>query len=160
MIQPADPAAFDFLLPRHVDNTYGGHKPALWLLGLVLLMKSAIGLNSIFNGYTVARSADGVPLETFSPEAARAVVSLFSLLGVSHVVFALIGILVLFRYRALVPLVFSLLLLEHVGKRLVLYFQPVVEAPARSATVVGWIFLVSMAAGLVLSLWKKRGSGL
>jgi hypothetical protein len=142
-------------LPRVADNTYRGRRLALWLLGLILLLKSVIGLNSIFNGETVARSADGIPLETFSPEASRTVVSLFSLLGVSHVVLALVGILVLARYRALVPLLFALLLLEHVGKRLVLHFLPVVETAAPSAIIIGWIFLVAMTAGLALSLWRR-----
>ena len=143
------------LLPQSVDNTYRGHKLALWLFGLLLLMKTAIGLRSIFDGYTVARSADGIPLETFSPDAARTVVSLFSLLGVTHVIFALLGVLILVRYRALVPLMLALLLMEHLGKRLVLHFVPVAGMGAPSATVVGLVFIVAMAAGLALSLWSR-----
>jgi hypothetical protein len=56
----------DRLLPQRVDNTYRGHNLALWLFGAVVLMKLAMSLNSIFNGYVVASSADGSPL-THSP---------------------------------------------------------------------------------------------
>ena len=42
---------FKRFLPRHIDNTYHGHKLALWLFALIVLMKSAVSINSIFNGY-------------------------------------------------------------------------------------------------------------
>ena len=62
------------LLPRQVDNTYRGYKLALWLFALVVLVKVAMSVNSIFNGHTVASSADGIPLDTFTPAGAQAVV--------------------------------------------------------------------------------------
>jgi hypothetical protein len=52
----------DRLLPQRVDNTYRGYKLAIWLFGAVVLMKLAMSLNSIFNGYVVASSADGIPV--------------------------------------------------------------------------------------------------
>lgn len=53
------------LLPRQIDNTYGGHKVALWLLGMVVLVKGGIGMGTIFNGRSAAITADGIPLATF-----------------------------------------------------------------------------------------------
>src|SRR6185295_9158084 len=46
----------DRLLPRHADNSYRGSKIALWLFGLVVLLKLVIALNSLFNGHQVASS--------------------------------------------------------------------------------------------------------
>jgi hypothetical protein len=54
---------FNQILPRQVDNTYRGYKLALWLFGLLVLMKAGISLGTIFNGYTAASSADGIPLD-------------------------------------------------------------------------------------------------
>ena len=48
---------FNRLLPRHIDNTYHGYKLALWLFALLMLMKVAMSLNSIFNGHSVASSS-------------------------------------------------------------------------------------------------------
>ncbi len=62
---PGETSMLNPLLPRRVDNTYRGHKLALWLFGLVVLLKLVISLNSIFNGRTVASSADGILLDTF-----------------------------------------------------------------------------------------------
>jgi hypothetical protein len=66
------------VLPQPIDNTYRGHRLALWLFGLLLFMKVAMSVNSIFNASSVASSADGIPLDTYTPAAARTIVSLFA----------------------------------------------------------------------------------
>jgi hypothetical protein len=142
-------------LPARADNSYRGHKLALGLLAVVVLMKLAIGWNSIFNGPSVLRSADGIPLDTFPPAAARAVVSLFALLGLSHVVIGIVSVLILIRYRALVPVAFGLLLLEHLGKRLVLYLLPIARVGRPPGTAINLVILALIVVGLALSLWRR-----
>ena len=110
---------FERLLPRQIDNTYHGHKVALWLFALLVLMKSVIGINSIFDGRDVAISADGIPLETFTPAGAQAVVSAFAAWGLAQLVICLLCLLVLARYRAMLPFMFALLLLEQLRACLV-----------------------------------------
>ena len=145
----------DRLLPRRVDNTYRGHKLALWLFGLLLFMKAAISVNSILNGYTVAQSADGIPLDTFTPGGARTVVSLFGLLGISQLIFCLLGILILVRYRALIPFMFALLLLEHLSRRLFLQLMPTVRTGKPPGPAINLGLLAVMIVGLALSLWDR-----
>ena len=100
--------SLDQLLPPRIDNTYRGYRLALWLFALLLFMKIAISLNSVFNGYSVATSADGIPLETFTSAGAQVVVSLFALLGLAHFMICLVCILVLVRYRSMIPFMFAL----------------------------------------------------
>ena len=97
-------------------------------------MKVSMSVNSILNGRLVASSADGIPLDTFTAAGAQTVVSLFAILGLSQLLICLIGILVLVRYRALVPLLFSLLLLEYGGRRLIFHYLPVRGPGRRRAT--------------------------
>jgi hypothetical protein len=146
----------DPFLPGRSDNAYRGHKLALGLLALVVLMKLAIGLNSIFNGPSVLRSADGIPLDTYPPAAAQVVVSLFALLGLSHVVIGIFGLLILIRYRALVPLAFGLLLLEHLGKRLILNFLPIARVGRPPGAAINLVILALIVVGLALSLWRRN----
>ena len=47
----------DQLLPPRFDNTFRGRRSALWLLGFLVFSKLAMGLNSVFNGHFVARTA-------------------------------------------------------------------------------------------------------
>jgi len=66
------------LFPRVADNAYPGHRLAPWLLGLMTI-KIAMGLNVMLNAPEVARSADGVPLETYGAPAAAAFAFMFVL---------------------------------------------------------------------------------
>ena len=142
----------DQFLPRRVDNTYRGYKLALWLFALVVVMKIAMSLNSIFNGYMVASSADGIPLDTFPSSAAQTVVALFAIWGLAHLMICLLCILVLARYRSMVPLMLALLLLEHLSRRLILQFLPIVRTGTPPGFFVNLILLALMIAGLALSL--------
>ncbi len=146
---------FDQILPLRADNTYRGYKLALWLFAVVVFMKAAIGLNSIFNGHKVAISADGIPLDTFTPTGARAVVSLFALLGLSHLVICALCVLVLARYRSLVPFMFALLLVEYLVRRLILLFLPIPRIGTPPGSFVNLGLFVLMAVGLALSLWRR-----
>lgn len=142
------------LFPTRGDNAYRGSNIALWLFALLLLMTVGIALNSIFNGYTVASSADGIPLDTFTAAGARTVVALFAIVGLSRLLLGLLGILVLARYRTLIPCLFALFLLEHLGGRLILHFLPVARAGKPAGPAVNLVLLVLIIAGLVLSLLR------
>lgn len=146
----------DRLLPRSIDNTYRGHRLAFVPFGLLVLMKCVIGLNSIFNGYAVMTTADGVPLETFPAAATQCLISLWALLGLSHVVIGLLCILVLIRYRSMLPFMFALLLFQHLGGRLITHYLPLVRTGAPPASIVNFTLLALMIVGLGLSLWKRR----
>ena len=140
------------LLPRHVNNTYHGYKLALWLFAVVVFMKVTMSLNCIFNGRSVATSADGIPLDTFTPACARMVVSDFALWGLSQLIISLVCIVVLARYRALIPFMFALLLVEHVSRKLILQVMPIVKTGTPPGFFVNLVLLALMVVGLALSL--------
>lgn len=144
------------LLPQLVDNTCHGYKLALWLFALLLILKVIIGLNSVFNGYSVASSADGIPLDTYSPAAAQTVVSVFAIWGFAQLVFCSLGLLALIRYRSLIPLMFALFLVEHLGRKLILQFLPIVRTGTPPGFYVNLVLLALMVVGLALSLRSQN----
>lgn len=146
---------FNQLLPQRVDNSYRGYKLALWLFGLVVFVKAAMSLNSIFNGHSVASTADGIPLDTFTPAGTQAVVSLFALWGLAHLTICLLCIIVLVRYRAMVPFMFALLLLEHLSRKLILQVMPIVTTGTSPGFFVNLVLLTVMIVGLALSLRSR-----
>lgn len=148
---------FNRLLPRHIDNTYHGHKLALRLFALIVLMKSAVSINSIFDGHSVAVSADGIPLDTFTPAGAQAVVSAFAAWGLAQLVICSMCLLVLARYRAMMPFMFALLLLEHLGRRLIFRVMPIVSTGTPPGFYVNLILTALLVVGLALSLWSRGG---
>ena len=116
------------ILPRQVDNTYRGHRLGLRLFGLLVSIKVAMSLSCIFKGYSIASSADGIPLDTFTAGAAQTVVSLSAIWGLSHLIVALLCAVVLSRYRSMIPFMFALLVLEQLSRRLILQFLPIVRS--------------------------------
>lgn len=144
------------LLPRQADNSFQGRKLALWIFAIVLLVLAAMSINSILNGYYVARDIDGLPLDSYTPEGVQAVVALFAIWGGTELTIVLLGFIAMLRYRALVPLMFLVLLLEQLLRRLINYNLPIAKSEGVS---ISWfiILLTSlMALGLVLSLWRRR----
>jgi hypothetical protein len=141
------------IFPPHFDNDYRGHKLALWLFGVIVFMRLGMSLSTIFNGRKTAISADGIPLDTFTPAGAQTVVSIFALLGLAIFVICLLCILVLVRYRSMVPVMFALLLLQSLGGRLILWFLPFVRTVRMPGFYVNLVLLALMIIGLALSLW-------
>jgi len=148
-------ATLNELLPRRADNTYRGHKLALALFGLLLLLKAGVSLGSIFIGHTAASSADGIPIDTYTPAGARTVVSLFALLGLSNLIICFIGTVVLVRYRGLIPFMFGLFLLHHLGRQLILQFLPIARTGTPPGSAINLGILTVMIVGLAFSLWRR-----
>ncbi len=138
--------------PQHADNAYHGHKLALWIFALVVLIRVFQGLNTFLNPRTTARYADGIPLHTYAPAAEQTTASLFSMLGLYAFIIYLICILVLIRYRSLVPVMFALLLLQNIGSKLVFHFLPIIRTGTPPAIYMSWILLSFIVAGLALSI--------
>lgn len=148
---------FTRLLPPVADNDYRAARVALWIFGFVLLVKYAMGLNSLFNGYNVLTEADGLPLAAYSSPAVQTITSIFALRALSQVIICVIGSVVIIRYRALVPLMFVLFLLEHLSRKLIFQFLPIPKpSAAPPAVTVNSILLIAIIVGALLSLWVRQ----
>jgi hypothetical protein len=145
----------DKLLPRPVDNTYRGSKIALWIFGLVAGGKIIQSLAVIFNGYSTARDADGIPLDTYPTAAAQTVAALWALRGLSRVITCLLCVLALVRYRSAVPFMFVLLMVNYLGAQLIFQFIPLIRTGSPPGPIVNFVMFALMVIGFVLSL---RGS--
>lgn len=141
------------LFPRVADNHYPGHRLGLWLFALMLL-KIAMGTNVMLNTRQVARAADGVPLDTFAAPAATAFSFMFAAWGLAQLVLGLLSLVVLLRYRSLVPLMFLALLVEQLGRMLLRTWWPLENAAAPGGAINLGLAAV-MVVGLGLSLWRR-----
>lgn len=146
---------FHRFLPERIDNAYRGYKLGLWFFAALVFVKVAMGLNCLFNGYSVASSADGIPLDTFPSGATQTIVAHFALWGLCQSLFGLLGILVLVRYRGWVPFMFVLFLLEQLSRKLILQFLPVVTTKTPPGFYINLVFLTVMIVGLALSLRNR-----
>ena len=142
------------ILPRNIDNSYHGHKLAIWLLILIIAVKTATSVTSMFAGQLTAQGAHNVPLAAFPPETAQLLVLLLARSGLSTFIITLFCLLVVIRYRGMIPATYFLLLLEHLGKIVLSLKESAVTGTSR-ATVVNLVLLALTAVGLVASLLGK-----
>jgi len=144
------------LLPSVADFTYTGSRVSLWLLGLVLVMKLGIALGAIFNGHYAASVADGIPIDSYTPHATQAFLSLFASLGLSQFVLGLLGVLLLLRYRPLVPLFLLLLLIEFLARKGINACLPIVRSGNAPGGAITWAIFGVVLLAFVLSLRQSK----
>lgn len=147
------------IFPEQFDNTYRGHRLAIYLFAVVMLLKGSQGVASIINTRTVLATADGIPLDSFNAAGAEAVVALFAALGLYVLMLPLQGIVVLIRYRAMIPFMFLLFLLVQVSSRVILLVHPIVRSSALPiGSAINLVILAMTLIGFVLSLFHKSDS--
>ena len=140
------------VFPSAADFTYRGSRIALWLLGLVLILKLAIALGAIFNGHYAATVADGIPIDSYTPQGAQAFLSLFASLGLSQFMLAAFGVVLLVKYRALVPLLLLLLLVEYVARKGVNAYIPIARTDRAPGGAINWVIFGVMVLAFILSI--------
>lgn len=144
------------LLPSPAHFTYTGSRVSLWLLGLVLALKLAIALGAIFNGHYAASVVDGIPVDSYTPPGAQAFLSLFASLGLSQFVLAALGMVLLLRYRPLVPLFLLLLLVEYLARRGINAYLPISRSGGASGGAISWAIFGAMLLAFALSLTQRN----
>jgi hypothetical protein len=145
------------LFPKQIDNRFEGHRLALWLLGIHVGLRMVIGINSIANTAKVAAGADGYRLADYGADGARAVLMLFSLSGLAGLTMALLGVIVLLRYRAMAPLLLLLLLFDFLARRMIIQNWSIERSGAMGFA--WWLnsaLLAMLVLGLALSFWPRR----
>ena len=140
---------------RRIDAAYRGHGLASWVLGAVVTVKIAQGLLLLFANDYVVRTADGIPLDAYSPAGAQTVRSVCALLGLDRLLFGALAIAVLVRYRGMIPAMFLLLLLNDVGRLLILQVFPIIRVGSPLGPTMNLVLLGLIIVGLALSLSRQ-----
>jgi hypothetical protein len=155
------------IFPKQFDNTYRGHWLAIWIFVPVVLVKlimgvNVAGLNPLISNLDILKTADGVPLDTFGAEAASTVVFLFASWALGLLLLSLLAIVVLIRYRAMIPLMYLLLSIEQIGRKALLLINPIVRAVETEGISFGafinWGLTAALVIGFVLSLQNRSDS--
>ena len=143
---------FKRVLPGTIDNSYSGHKLGIWLMALIIVMKLGMGFPSMFIGSVTAQNAHKLNLDAFAPEASQILVLLLARSGLSTVVLALFCLLVLIRYRAMIPVTYVLILVEHAGRAFLLLKESAITGTS-SASIVSYALLFFTVVGLAAALY-------
>jgi hypothetical protein len=140
------------VFPGELGNDYRGRALGLWIFGLVIAVKSFQMLSSLFNTRITLRRADGIPIDTYPPAAVQTIVALFALLAFTYLLICVLCWVVLARYRSAVPMMFVLLLVDYVCRRVILYFLPVGRTGITVGVAVNLILFAFIIVGFAVSI--------
>jgi hypothetical protein len=154
------------LFPRNLTNAYEGSWVAVWLFAPILIIKTLMGfnftgLNPFIDVREILENVDGVPISTFTPDAAEAVVHSSGAWGLALLTLCVFAWVILIRYRAALPLAILLISIEQVGRTGAGALRSISELIATSAApTAGAIINIAMStfltAAFVLSLLPAR----
>ena len=143
------------VFPRSIDNTFRGHRLAVWAFYPITILTVGRSVVHIFGEDGGAQSIATIPLNTFSAGGAEAVVSLFALWGLSQLLLGLVFVVVTLRYRALIPLMYILILAEYAGRIGVGSMKPLPTTGVPPGAYLNLVLIVAAVFGLILSCWTS-----
>jgi hypothetical protein len=145
------------LFPKQLDNRHQGYTAAIWLLVVIIALKLVMAGAALFDTSDMIKRADSIPLESFGPAAAAAVLATTKLLGLDHALLNLVGLIALIRWRAMTPFVYLLLLIEQVGRKAVVLTSPIARTGIAYLPVdPNLVLAAALLIGLALSLATPR----
>ena len=108
-----------------------------WAFVLLTVMIIGRSLVHIFLPDGGALSIATIPLDNFTQNGADAVIHIIAQWGLSQLLFGLIYAIVLWRYQALIPLMYLFILIEYSGRLLLALarLKPAARPPVRSETI-------------------------
>jgi hypothetical protein len=139
-----------------VDNRYRGHPLALWLLWPAIIAALWRSQHHMLAPDGGAQSIATMPLDLYPPGARANIIALFGQWGLSQLLLALLMLLVALRWRALVPLMWLLIVLEAGGRQLVGWAKPVVTLHTAPGAAGNLPLLLVALVMLALSLRPSR----
>ena len=140
------------LLPPRIDNHYRGHPVALWLFVPITLQKVAMSLTHLLKADGGAQSISTIPLDSYPSSASQNIIGLFARVGLEQLVLASLLVLVLLRYRAMIPLMYVVIVAHHLGSRVVAETKPLVLAGTSGVKTPFLVIAILSALGMILSL--------
>jgi hypothetical protein len=142
---------FEILLPAKLDNTIRGWKLPFYIFALytvISIVRSFIHLLSPDGG---AGTIAGIDLTVAG---ADGIIFAFALWGSSQLLMAMIQLLVVVRYRSLIPFMWLMLILEVLLRELVGAMKPVTFTHIPPGAIGNQLLLPLAALMLGLSLWS------
>ena len=133
------------IIPETIENQIPSNKFVYYFTWLLVAFNFFRSLEHIFNEDGGAESIAGIPLESYSSEAANNIISIFAQWGFSQLVLACILLLVVLKMREFIPLMLLIIALENILRGAVGLYKPLIlgdAPPGAVSPIIGLVTLV------------------
>ena len=144
------------VLPKEINNTYQGRKIALYLFCLFTIMTVVRSLIHVFAPDGGSQTIATIPLDSFSKEGASAVVLIFALWGLSQLIMGIFYVIVLLRYKSLIPLMYLFIFFEYVMRFILGVLKPIETTGTAPGGIINFILPPLAIILFLLSLNKSQ----
>jgi hypothetical protein len=141
----------EIILPKTIDNSIQGTKVPFFVFAMYAILSTVRSCIHIFTADSGAGSIAGMDLTV---SGANGIIFAFGLWGSSQLLFAIIQLIVVFRYRALIPLMYLMLVLEILLRQLVGIMKPVTFSHTPPGAIGNQLVLPLAIIMLVLTIWS------
>lgn len=145
------------IFPKQIDNNFKGYKIALYAFYALTAITLWRSQHHLFAPDGGAQTIASIPLDTFTLTGSQAVIGVFGLWGLSQLVIGLLYLLVAFRYRAMVPLMYLFMIVEYSFRAF--YFpmsKPIPTAGTAPGAVINLPFVLFSVVMLILIIVGHR----
>jgi len=156
---------FSLLFPKVIDNRYRGQWLALLFFVPVLILKlmmgfNVAGLNPALDARDILIDVDGIPLDSYSVEAASHLVFFANAWGLCLFTITVFGVIALIRYRAAIPIAIFLLAIEQLGRKAMSIAESGLglDWPMSMAGMINWGLSIALILALVLSMMRRQSA--
>jgi hypothetical protein len=139
------------LFPAQANNDYRGYKTAILLLAAAVAARLVMAWAGIFNTHDLVRT-DAIPIDSWEPGPAGSFLFVTKILGLDHLLLSVVAIVILIRWRTLIPFAFLLLLAEQVGRFALKLANPIPRAVSQLPIDPNLVIIAALLIGLALSL--------
>ena len=133
------------LIPETIENKIPSKKIVYYFFWLLIGFNLFRSLEHIFAEDGGAESIAGIPLSSYSPEAANNIVSIFAQWGFSQLVLACILLLIVLKIRELIPLMLLIIALENLFRAGIGFYKPLIisaDPPGALSPLIGLVTLI------------------
>jgi hypothetical protein len=155
------------IFPLQFDNNFRGSKIALFVFAPIIIFKGIMGfniggLNPWISASHILEEIDQIPLSTMPSQLANNILFSSMAWGILLLLLCILGMIALFRYRTMIPMLFLFLLTEQIGRRWInfqLYQAPLIDLHDLSAAaIINWSLTILLMVGFALSLSRSKKS--
>jgi hypothetical protein len=141
----------EIILPVNINNTIRGSKIPFYIFAIYAIISAVRSCIHLLSPDGGAGSIAGMDLTVAG---ADGIIFAFALWGSSQLLFAIIQLLVVMRYRSLVPFMYLMLILEVLLRELVGRMKPVIFAHTPPGAIGNQLILPLAALMFGLTLWS------
>ncbi len=141
------------VLPKSASNDYRGNR----LAAVVFLVIALVGtVRSVVHLLAPDGGAGSIAGMDLSVPGAKGIIFAFSLWGSSQLLMAAVQLIVYFRYRTLIPLMYLLLIAEYSLRIVVGHIKPVSFAHTPPGQIGNYVIIPLAVVMLVLAIRDRR----